>query len=94
MSILTEYNEEQVLRNRFKEGREVGIAEGKEIGIIEGRIQNLLSQICRKLKKGKTAEQIAEELEEDIAVIRPLYDAAVPFAPEFDWEKIFQTLKF
>ena len=54
MSILTEYNEEQVLRNRFKEGREVGIAEGKEIGIIEGRTQNLLSQICRKLKKGKT----------------------------------------
>ena len=53
MSILTEYNEEQVLRNRFKEGREVGIAEGKEIGIIEGRTQNLLSLICRKLKKGK-----------------------------------------
>ena len=46
------------------EGREAGIAEGREAGIAEGREANLLEQISKKLAKGKSLLQIADECEE------------------------------
>ncbi len=45
--------------------------------------------ICKKIKKGKEIEVIANELEEEPNVIRPLYEIAVSFAPEYDEEKIY-----
>ena len=38
----------------------------------EGREDNLVSQICKKLHKGKTMEQIADELEETVDVVNEL----------------------
>ena len=46
----------------------------------------------KKVKKGKSAELIASELEEEVSVIQPLYDAVAAEAPEYDMEKIRQTL--
>lgn len=40
----------------------------------EGDRMRLLSQIQKKLAKGKSLEQIADELEETVDVIRPLYE--------------------
>lgn len=53
---------------REREIREDGIEEGR----IEGARNLLLSKIQKKLDKGKEVEQIADELEEDAAVIREL----------------------
>ena len=40
--------------------------------------QNKLEmKVCAKIRKGKTAVQIAEELEEDISVILPVYERFV-----------------
>ena len=50
------------------EGREEGIAIGRERGLRE----MLISLIRKKLAKGKTPEEIAEELEEDIEIIEKL----------------------
>ncbi len=46
--------------------------EAKEEGIEEGRAGLLLSQIEKKLVKGKTVSQIADELEEEISVIEDM----------------------
>lgn len=52
----------------------------------------MIAQICRKIKKEKSPELIAEELEEDIQVIAPICETAQSFAPEYDCEKIYEAL--
>ena len=77
MSIF-EYNkdeEEKKLRKaEFEAGREAGIEEGRIAGIEEGReegrIELLKQLIQRKLSKGKSIDEIAEELEESVTVIQ------------------------
>ena len=83
MSIF-EYNkdeEEKKLRKaEFEAGREAGIEEGRMAGIEEGRMagleegrMELLKQLIqRKLSKGKSIDEIAEELEESVTVIQNL----------------------
>lgn len=83
MSIF-EYNkdeEEKKLRKaEFEAGREAGIEEGRIAGIEEGRMSGLeegrmellKQQIQRKLSKGKSIDEIAEELEESVTVIQNL----------------------
>lgn len=46
----------------------------EERGIAKGKDTLLLSQIQKKLVKSKSLEQIADELEETVDVIRPLYE--------------------
>ena len=36
---------------------------------------------------------IADELEEDISVIEPIYKIAEQFSPDFDIEQIYEKLK-
>ena len=45
--------------------RRVGREEGMEHGIEQGDELCLIRMVCRKLKKGKSIEQIADELEEE-----------------------------
>ena len=67
-----------------REGKEIGIEIGKEIG----KEIKLITQVCRKLRKGKSVECIAEELEEDVSVVTNICDIASAFAPDYDEEKI------
>lgn len=53
----------------------------------------MISLTVRKLRKGKSVEQIADELEADMATIAPICKAAEEFAPEYDEEKIFEKVK-
>ena len=55
------------------EGHSKGLAEGHSKGLAEGRTEKLKEQISRKIQKGKSAEIIAVELEEELDVILPLY---------------------
>ena len=59
----------------------------------DGERFKLVTQVCRKLRKGKSAEMIAEELEEDIEEIRLICDAAGEYAPEYDVEQVFVSVK-
>lgn len=58
--------------DHFKSGRKEGIA----IGIEQGIEQTLLLLVRKKIKRNLTLDVIAEELEEDIEVIRPIYEKA------------------
>lgn len=82
--LLTEYDEKRHLRNTFEEGRKEGLEEGIEQGIEQGRKQGLKEgmekgreeklreQVHKKLSRGKTLIEIAEELEEQISVIEQM----------------------
>lgn len=62
--LLTEYDEKKHLKNTFEEGRKEGLEEGIE--------RKLSDQVQKKIAKGKTILEIAEELEEEISVIERL----------------------
>jgi len=74
------------------EGREQGMAEGKEQGMVQGEEYKLTEMVCKKLKKGKAPETIADELEETIDRVGDICRAAKPFAPEYEAEKVFKSL--
>ena len=59
----------------------------REEGWLEG-MQRLISIIIRKVQKGKDIDTIASELEETPETIKPLYDAVVAAAPDYDMDEI------
>ncbi len=79
--LLTEYDEKKHLKHTFEEGRQEGFAAGRQEGlsigkregfsagrqegVSVGRQDKLREMVQKKLAKGKTLAQIAEELEED-----------------------------
>lgn len=67
--------------------------EGKEEGRIEGADLKLIELICKKLQKRKSPEIIAEELEEELATIQEICNAATRFAPDYDCKKIYAAWK-
>ena len=79
-------------RELLEQGLEQGLAQGLEQGITQGETKKLITQICRKKRKSKTPEVIAEELEEDLEQVKQIYDIADGFAPEYDAEKIYGEL--
>ena len=86
--LMEEYNEAEVLERTREEGKEEGRKEGRE----EGQLKMLIMQSCRKLRKGKNASQIAEELEEDLPVIQNIVITAAGFAPDYDTDAIFALM--
>ena len=70
------------------EEREEGIAEGE----LKGETAKLASLISRKIKKGKTPEETAEDLDEDIGEVRRIYDVVARHCPDYDMEKILAEL--
>ena len=81
-----EYNEELELELFKQAEREEGI----EIGEKLGRKAVLVELICKKLAKGKSQEEIAEELEEEVGTITGI--CAVAKDCGMDVEKICEAL--
>lgn len=61
-------------------------------GEAAGELRRLIVQICKKMKKHKTLEEIAEDLEEEITVIEPIYITAEEFAPDYDCDLVYERL--
>lgn len=70
-----------------KQAREKGMEEGRAAG----KESKLVELVCKKLRKGKNAETIAEELEEDLKKVQGICELAKPFGPEYDSEKVFKA---
>ncbi|MBQ9926392.1 MAG: hypothetical protein IJO65_00315 [Lachnospiraceae bacterium] len=68
------------------------LADERQEGLEQGRNVLLVEQVCKKLKKDKSREQIAEELEEDIDVIHRICDAAEEVIPKYDVEKVCKKI--
>lgn len=62
-------------------------------GRTEGELFKVISQICRKLIKGKDVETIADELEEEPQQIEEICRIAEQYAPDYDENKILEQLQ-
>ena len=91
-TLLTEYDEEAVMEGFRQRAYEKGESDGLKKGQAIGLEKHLISQICKKMSKGKPAKQIADELEEDVLTIQKIYDVAIDFGPDYDIEKIMDKL--
>ena len=95
-----EKREQMIRKEEFEdgvaEGMERGIAQGMERGIErgveKGSLQRLVNQVCSKLKKGKTPEEIADALEEPVENIRKICRIAEQYAPEYPVEEVCRAL--
>lgn len=91
-AILTEGMEKGIAQG-IEKGIEQGIPQGIAQGIAQGETIKLISMICRKIKKGKDAVVIAEELDEEPLVVERIYGVAKSFAPEYDAREIYKVLQ-
>ena len=91
-----EKREQMIRKEEFEEGMEQGIAQGIERGIEQGveqgRVQRLAEQVCSKLKKGKTPEEIADALEEPVENVQKICQIAEQYAPEYPAEEVCRAL--
>jgi predicted transposase/invertase (TIGR01784 family) len=74
-----------------EEGRAEGLAEGLAEGRTEGRTINLINLIQKKIRKGKSLDETADELEEEVTEISKLYEL-VKANLEKDPEDILELL--
>ena len=70
----------------------LGLQQGMERGLEQGKELTLIGQVCRKLSKQKTPEEIAEALEEDQSEIDRICAAAMKYAPGYDVNAIYEEL--
>lgn len=61
-------------------------------GRMEGEKAKLISLVYRKAIKGKTPQEIAEDLEEDAGEVKRIYDVVVRYLPDYEPEKILEEL--
>ena len=67
-----EVQREEAYTEGLSRGREEGLREGREEGHKEGCNYKLIEQLKKKLFKGKSPEEIADELEESVEIIQEL----------------------
>ena len=76
----------------MQKGMEAGIEKGMEAGIEkgmeEGRQKGKIELLIKKYKKGYTAEEAADALEEKTSIVQQIYDIIGQYAPDYDIEKI------
>ena len=76
----------------LEKGERIGLEKGERIGLTKGEIYKLISMVCKKMQKNKSPEEIAWELEEDIAVIEPIYKAVKESGGHYDCGQIYEKL--
>ena len=75
---------EKQMENAKREWFNDGVEEGRA----EGTVRYLVTSVIKKVQKNKTPDQIADELEESIEIIQPMYDIVKKHAPEYDIDAI------
>ena len=78
-----------IMDGAAKELYDLGQKYGREEGREEGRIQSLVTIVCKKIQKGKTPEEIADMLEEDVSSVRLICDIVKKHAPAYDENAIY-----
>ena len=64
-----------------------------EIGIKKGRLLQLIKQVCAKMQKFSSAEEIANDLvEQDVPLIQKIMDVAPNFGPDYNVDAIYKAL--
>ena len=74
---------EKQMENAKREWYNDGVEEGRAEGY-----RRLVTSIIKKLQKNKSLDQIADELEESVKDIQPIYDIVKKHEPEYDVDAI------
>ena len=82
--LFTQFNMDDALAVRYEEGVEDGIEQGEYLLLIQ--------LVQRKLQKGKTVEEIAEDLEEPLESVKRICKAVESCGTE-DAAEIYKFLK-
>jgi len=69
---------------------ERGIAQGVERGIEQGEMKKLINLVYRKMLKGKTSIEIAEDIEEEESVVEQIKEAIFAYRRDYG-EKAFDA---
>ena len=81
----------------LEDAKEVWEEEAREEGHEEGRKEGadylLVQQVSKKLRRGKSAKVIADELETEPGKIRKICEAAEAYAPDYDPEAVFKAMQ-
>ena len=65
-----------------------------EEGIEKGRIMQLIKQVCVKMQKFSSAEEVANDLvEQDVPLNKKIMNVAPDFAPDYNVNDIYNALK-
>ena len=65
-----------------------------EEGIEKGRIMQLIKQVCVKMQKFSSAEEVANDLvEQDVPLIQKIMNVAPDFAPDYNVNDNYNALK-
>ena len=88
----TEYRDEEIDVSVYDYDEEGRMRVEREEGREEGDIRRLLTLITKKVLKRMDINTIASELEEEPETIKPLYDAVIAAAPDYDIDKIFKSV--
>ena len=75
-----------------KMAEERGEKRGKAIGEAQGVEFLLIDMVRSKIKKDKPLETIADELEQEVDIIRPIYEAVLLSNPDYDCKQIYAVL--
>ena len=82
----------ELFADDFKESELKGRNAGKREGKIEGKMEAKIELIIKKYKKGCSAEETADMLEEPINLMRQIYEMLDQYTPDYDVEKIYKGL--
>ncbi|MCM1288965.1 MAG: hypothetical protein NC240_11710, partial [Clostridium sp.] len=77
----------------FEEEKQQAVKQAVKVAFGEGEFKRLITLVCRKLRKSKEIDVIADELEEDIVVISEMCEAAEPYAPDYNEELVYEAYK-
>ena len=77
----------------WEDGYQDGYKGGYQGGYQGGELHKIISQICKKLKRGLAIPQIALEVEEDVSYVEKICLVAQMFAPDYDISKIARELE-
>lgn len=62
-----------------------------EIGIEQGIERAIVELVCKKLRKGKSVECIADEVEEPVEKIEAICKVAKQYAPDYDYPEVYKA---
>ena len=91
--IFDEYDEEETMgyvrRDAYRDGEKAGI----EQGLKQGEMLMLISMVNKKMQKGKSIEEIAEDLEEDRETIEKIVKVIEENGHDINAEKVYEMIK-
>ena len=79
---------EELFKDTLEEKIQISIKQGKE----KGELQNLLNQIQKKLQKGKSHDEIADELETDLYVVEQICEVLDHSEPDATQKELVDLL--